>query len=63
MLYMYKKKQFHHVNPDDKVKSVAQMVHGGYPKEEILEEMSKCIILCNSCHCKVHNEMKRKYGG
>jgi len=54
-----KRKQFHHLNPEEKTESIAQMVHKGYPKEEIENEMSKCIILCNSCHCRVHNKNRK----
>lgn len=55
-----KYKQYHHVNPDEKTESVAQMVHKAYPKEVILKEMDKCIVVCRSCHCRLHNQMKKK---
>jgi hypothetical protein len=55
-----KKKQFHHKEPEEKMESVAQMVHKGYSKEIILAEIDKCIIVCARCHCKIHAEMKRK---
>lgn len=54
------RKQFHHIDPGNKIESVAQMVHKAYPKEVILKEMDKCIIVCASCHCRLHNQMKKK---
>ena len=52
--------QYHHVDPSTKIMSVAQMVHKAFPKEDIIAEMNKCVILCRKCHCKEHNKMKRE---
>ncbi len=52
--------QYHHVDPSTKVETIAHMVHDAWPKEDIVKEMAKCIVLCRSCHCKTHNKMKKK---
>ena len=44
--------EFHHINPETKINSVINMLDE--PKEVILEEVNKCIILCANCHRKVH---------
>lgn len=46
--------QFHHVDPDKKTFTICQLIHDGYSKERILEEMQKCQVLCANCHSKKH---------
>jgi len=43
---------FDHKNPEEKKKSVSKMVNSGYAKETILEEITKCQVLCANCHRK-----------
>ena len=45
---------FHHLGEDEKKDSIAKLVGGGYKWEKIEEEMKKCILLCASCHRKIH---------
>ncbi len=45
---------FHHNDPNQKDGNVSHLVHFGYSKETILEEISKCKILCSNCHRKFH---------
>jgi hypothetical protein len=45
---------FHHINPNDKLDFVSIMIRKGYSKIQILEEISKCEILCSNCHRKLH---------
>lgn len=45
---------FHHVDSSDKEKEVAVLVQEAYCIERILEEISKCIVLCSNCHRKHH---------
>lgn len=52
--------QFHHRNPRRKKETVSRMVHEARPKNEIIKEMKKCVILCRSCHCRVHNQSKKR---
>lgn len=46
--------QFHHLG--DKKDNVSNMVGQGHGKEDILKEVSKCIVLCANCHAKKHFE-------
>lgn len=45
---------FHHENSDEKEKDVSVMVQESYSKERILEEISKCSVLCSNCH-RIHH--------
>lgn len=47
---------FHHRNPEEKDFIVATMVGGTWGKKRILEEISKCDVLCANCHRKLHYE-------
>jgi hypothetical protein len=44
---------FHHFNPDDKIKEVSRMHSCSYDK--IIAEIDKCIVVCRNCHPLVHN--------
>lgn len=55
-----KKKEWHHIDPNTKEESVSHMVHQCRPKEEVIAEIDKCILLCNKCHKRVHKEMKNQ---
>lgn len=44
---------FHYVNPDDKEYTVSTMFRR-YSIEKIINEISKCAILCANCHRKYH---------
>lgn len=46
---------FHHTDPSKKEEGVAKMIHDGYSKEKILEEIAKCEVLCSNCHRKEHH--------
>lgn len=45
---------FHHLNPRKKDGWIANMVRDGRCKVVILNEMSKCIVVCSNCHRKIH---------
>ena len=45
---------FHHLGEDEKKDTICRLVGGGYKWEKIEEEMNKCILLCSSCHRKLH---------
>lgn len=52
---------FHHLDPDNKVASVCQLVNDkNCTIEQLQAEMSKCIVLCFNCHMKYHRD-KRDY--
>ena len=45
---------FHHKNPGEKEYTISQMVRSHRSQDDILKEMSKCIILCANCHREFH---------
>ena len=45
---------FHHTNPSTKTKGIKNAVRYGWSKERIDEEVAKCIVVCASCHQKIH---------
>lgn len=45
---------FHHRDLSTKVSSISKMIDGYYTKEQILEEVAKCIPLCLRCHGRKH---------
>lgn len=45
---------FHHKDPTDKTKKGGGSIDIMWSKERILEEISKCEILCCNCHRKEH---------
>lgn len=51
--------EFHHRNPEEKVMSVASMVHKGLPLKDIFNEVAKCDILCSNCHRIWHYEERQ----
>jgi len=46
--------QFHHIDKEQKEKSVSRMVHEAYPIDTIMEEIEKCEVLCANCHQVYH---------
>jgi hypothetical protein len=51
---------FHH-RGSDKIACVSKMVSDGTSWQKILDEISKCDVLCSNCHRKVHWD-ERKSG-
>jgi len=52
---------FHHNDPDLKIKEVTVMVVRCWSLEKIEAEISKCRVLCRNCHAKLH-DAERKTG-
>lgn len=48
---------FHHRNPDEKFMEIANMVRNCFGIAKILEEISKCDVLCANCHRKLHYDV------
>ena len=46
---------FHHKDANSKDKDVSFLAARSYSKQRVLEEISKCIILCANCHRKLHS--------
>jgi len=49
---------FHHVG--EKKDSISQLMAQLKPKEQILAEIEKCIVLCANCHRKLHRNNRYK---
>jgi len=45
---------FHHRDRAEKEVSVALVIHQGWSRKRILEEIAKCDVLCSNCHQKEH---------
>ncbi len=50
---------FHHLDPKEKEMTISRMMFY-YSKEKILEEISKCDVLCANCHRIEHWELNGK---
>ncbi len=50
---------FHHKDPSKKEIGISRSVWRGWRWERILNEISKCSVLCSNCHKKEHWKMKR----
>jgi hypothetical protein len=48
--------QFHHKDPADKTYDMARISSRGLCWDKIMEEVTKCAILCANCHLKLHSE-------
>ena len=51
---------FHHLDPLQKDDGVSKMVADHRPRKLIMEEISKCQVLCQNCHQDVHYELKNR---
>ena len=49
---------FHHVDPHTKINNLAQLFRE-HSMKIIWEEFKKCILLCGSCHVKIHYDMAK----
>lgn len=47
---------YHHIDPKTKVMEIADMVNTMKNRNEILEEIKKCSVLCLRCHMNYHKE-------
>jgi hypothetical protein len=45
---------FHHIGKDSKDANLNEAVHRGWSKQRVLDEISKCEVLCANCHRKEH---------
>ena len=41
---------FHHLNPDEKITTIANLINTRSQEEKIAEEIAKCQVLCSNCH-------------
>lgn len=52
---------FHHKDSKNKEFGISEAVKLGYSENRIIDEISKCEVLCANCHAKKHNTMKDFY--
>lgn len=47
---------FHHIDPSQKKFEISQYLRGSatYTFEEVISEISKCVVVCANCHRKIH---------
>jgi len=45
---------FHHLDGNDKDRSLSLSIKWGWGKDRIMKEIDKCIVLCSNCHRKLH---------
>jgi hypothetical protein len=48
---------FHHVYPETKVNHVAHLALANSSVSDFLDEIDKCVLVCGSCHGKLHGPM------
>lgn len=50
--------QFHHRNPKEKDFNISTAVANSMSFDSIMDEVSKCVVLCSNCHFKEHYELR-----
>ena len=50
--------EFHHIDSDVKDSNIADMGSSGASVKKILEEISKCIVVCRNCHAEIYYKIK-----
>lgn len=51
---------FHHLDPKDKKFNITLTNYPKYSKEQILDEIKKCVVLCSNCHRIEHSKKYSK---
>lgn len=51
---------FHHLDQDEKERSVGEMVTFGAGRKRLRAEMAKCEVICANCHSKLHTQDPRE---
>ena len=46
---------FHHRDPKLKSFSITHGITRKYPKEKLITEIKKCVLLCSNCHGELHD--------
>ena len=48
---------FHHIDPSEKSFSISQGMKNPKKWNDLVEEVKKCVLLCNRCHHELHGEI------
>jgi hypothetical protein len=51
---------FHHRNPKTKLFKVGGAAPSGMPREKVMAEIAKCVVLCANCHRKEHDDERQR---
>ncbi len=46
--------ELHHLDPKKKDLNISNMTCDGFSWKRIMEEASKCVVVCSNCHKKIH---------
>ena len=46
---------FHHINPNEKKLSLADVCDRRWSEERIIREINKCYLICSNCHLLLHH--------
>jgi 5-methylcytosine-specific restriction endonuclease McrA len=49
--------EFHHRDPDEKVRAIGEMITYGHGLDAVRAEIAKCDVLCANCHRREHYEV------
>lgn len=49
--------EWHHINYDEKIDDVSSIVGAHASVKRIQEELDKCILVCPTCHKKIHMDL------
>ncbi len=47
---------FHHRNPKRKFETISQLVRRGFSLKVLVKEVSKCDVVCENCHRRIHRK-------
>lgn len=45
---------FHHTDPSSKETEIFDMINRNLSKKRILNEITKCVVVCKNCHADIH---------
>lgn len=51
--------QFHHRDPQKKQFNISRAIALGFSESRVMNEISKCDLVCSNCHLKAHWKDKR----
>lgn len=49
----------HHINPEEKEFGLGRIMARPVAWKKIIEELRKCVLVCNRCHVEFHNGVRK----